>query len=263
MRVCNTDLAKEWGYTMGDSLYKILLVEDEKVIRDAVKAYLEREHYEVVAVGDGQDALDAFEEAETSVMSPFDLVVLDLMLPRVQGEEVCRILRERSNVPIIILTAKSDIEDRVLGLEQGADDYLVKPFSLRELVARVKVLLRRMHPTDDKQAKLLDYGSLIINPDEHVVFANGEQVELTPSEFKLLYLLAQTPGHVFTRMELVEKVLGYSFEGYERTIDSHVKNLRAKIGDDTRSPKWLFTVHGVGYRFLEPNPPENLAQTAV
>ena len=189
---------------MASDAKKILLVEDEKAIRDAVAAYLEREGYWVVGVGDGQSAIEEFEKHQ------FDLVVLDLMLPKIPGERVCRTIRDTSDVPIIMLTAKGEIEDRIIGLELGADDYLIKPFSPRELVARVRALFRRAHQADEPAVEVLDFG------------------------------------------DLVEKVLGYDFEGYERTIDSHVKNLRAKLGDDPKKPKWLYTVHGVGYRFEAP-----------
>ena len=217
---------------------KILLVEDEKAIRDAVAAYLERESYIVRGVGDGQSAVEEFEKHS------FDLVILDLMLPKLSGERVCRAIRETSNVPIIMLTAKGEVEDRIIGLELGADDYLIKPFSPRELVARVRALLRRAHTEAEPALETLDFG-----------LVEGKEVDLTASEFKLLTTLARYPGRVYTRMELVEKVLGYDFEGYERTIDSHVKNLRAKLGDDPRNPRWLYTVHGVGYRFEAPEKP--------
>ena len=194
---------------MSNETRRILLVEDEKAIRDAVTAYLERENYWVTAVGDGQEALEEFSKHH------FDLVILDLMLPRVPGERVCRAIRDNSDVPIIMLTAKGEVEDRIIGLELGADDYLVKPFSPRELVARARALLRRVHADSEPQREVLEFGELTIDVSGH-------------------------------------KVLGYDFEGYERTIDSHVKNLRAKIGDNPRSPKWLHTVHGVGYRFEDP-----------
>ena len=231
---------------MASDAKKILLVEDEKAIRDAVAAYLEREGYWVVGVGDGQSAIEEFEKHQ------FDLVVLDLMLPKIPGERVCRTIRDTSDVPIIMLTAKGEIEDRIIGLELGADDYLIKPFSPRELVARVRALLRRVHSDVEPQREVMDFGELTIDISGHKVLVNGEEVDLTASEFKLLTTLCRYPGRVYSRMELVEKVLGYDFEGYERTIDSHVKNLRAKIGDNPRNPKWLHTVHGVGYRFEDP-----------
>ena len=148
-----------------------------------------------------------------------------------------------------MLTAKGEVEDRIIGLELGADDYLVKPFSPRELVARVRALFRRAHKESEPQPEVLEYGALTIDISGHKILIRGQEVDLTASEFKLLTTLARYPGRVYSRMELVEKVLGYDFEGYERTIDSHVKNLRAKLGDDPRNPHWLFTVHGVGYRF--------------
>ena len=222
---------------------RILIVEDETVIRDAVSAYLERENYAVRGVGDGQSAVEEFQKHS------FDLVILDLMLPKLSGERVCRAIRDVSNVPIIMLTAKGEVEDRIIGLELGADDYLVKPFSPRELVARVRALFRRAHKESEPQPEVLEYGALTIDISGHKILIRGQEVDLTASEFKLLTTLARYPGRVYSRMELVEKVLGYDFEGYERTIDSHVKNLRAKLGDDPRNPHWLFTVHGVGYRF--------------
>ncbi len=229
---------------------RILVVEDEKTIREAVTAYLEKEGYWVTGAADGEAALDAFEKRQ------FDLVVLDLMLPLVSGEEVCRTIRDTSDVPIIMLTAKGEEEDRITGLEIGADDYLVKPFSPRELVARVRALLRRANVTVEPQRDRLVYGPLEIDVAAHKVFLDGEELDLTASEFKLLTTLSRYPGRVYTRMELVEKVLGYDFEGYERTIDSHVKNLRSKLRDEPRSPTFIYTVHGVGYRFDPPQAEE-------
>jgi two-component system, OmpR family, response regulator RegX3 len=225
---------------------RILLVEDEKTIRTTVGAYLEREGYWVTPAADGQIALDEFAKHR------FDLVVLDLMLPRVSGEDVCRAIRDSSDVPIIMLTAKGEEEDRITGLELGADDYLVKPFSPRELVARVRALLRRAHVESEPQRDRLVFDDLVIDVAGHKAFLGGEELDLTASEFKLLTTLSRYPGRVYSRMELVEKVLGYDFEGYERTIDSHVKNLRAKLDDDPREPRFIYTVHGVGYRFEIP-----------
>lgn len=229
---------------------RILVVEDEKSIRDAVTAYLEKEGYWVTPAADGLAALESFDK------HPYDLVVLDLMLPKMSGEQVCAEIRDTSDVPIIMLTAKGEEEDRISGLEIGADDYLVKPFSPRELVARVRALLRRAHVGDEPQRDRLEYGDLEIDVSAHKAFLGGEELELTASEFKLLTTLARYPGRVYSRMELVEKVLGYDFEGYERTIDSHVKNLRAKLHDDPKEPTFIYTVHGVGYRFESPKPAE-------
>ncbi|MCL2807227.1 MAG: response regulator transcription factor [Coriobacteriia bacterium] len=226
---------------MDEESKKILLVEDEKSIRDAVQAYLEHEKYEVTPAEDGVIALERFGKND------FDLVILDLMLPRLSGEQVRNKIRETSMVPIIVLTAKGSIEDRVMNLELGADDYLVKPFSPRELVARVRVLLRRTQ--NDEENQRIDLGDIVIDMIGHKVFEKGAQIDMTASEYKLLVTLAKSPGRVFTRSELVRKVLGYDFEGYERSIDSHIKNLRAKLGEDPKNPKWLFTVHGIGYRF--------------
>ena len=225
---------------------RILLVEDEKAIRDAVGAYLEKEGYWVSAAADGEAAIEAFDKHQ------FDLVILDLMLPKISGEEVCTTIRNSSDVPIIMLTAKGELEDRVAGLGLGADDYLVKPFSPRELVARSRALLRRAHVGDEPQRDRLEFGPLEVDVAGHKAFLGGEELDLTASEFKLLTTLSRYPGRVYSRMELVEKVLGYDFEGYERTIDSHVKNLRSKLGDDPKEPTYLWTVHGVGYRFDPP-----------
>lgn len=233
---------------------RILLVEDEKSIREVVAAYLEREGYWVTSVGDGEAAVEIFDQHQ------FELVVLDLMLPKLSGENVCRHIRDASDVPIIMLTAKGEEEDRIAGLELGADDYLVKPFSPRELVARVRALLRRAHVTEEPQRDRLVFGDLEVDVSSHKAFLGGRELELTASEFKLLTTLARYPGRVYSRMELVEKVLGYDFEGYERTIDSHVKNLRAKLDDDPRDPTFIYTVHGVGYRFEAPRDAEDDAE---
>lgn len=232
---------------MNPGTKRILLVEDEKNIREAITAYLEKEGYWSTAVEDGKEALDEFNKHD------FDLIVLDLMLPVISGERVCKVIREVSDVPIIMLTAKGEIENRIIGLELGADDYLVKPFSPRELIARIKALLRRSNADREPLREEMVYGNLTIDMSGHKVLIDGEEVDLTASEFKLLTTLARYPGRVYSRMELVEKVLGYDFEGYERTIDSHVKNLRAKLGDNPRDPKWLHTIHGVGYRFEDPS----------
>lgn len=231
---------------MGSEAKRILLVEDEKSIRDVVAAYLEKEGFWVTTAVDGQAALDAFAAKQ------FDIVILDLMLPKVSGEEVCQSIRNESDVPVIMLTAKGEIDDRITGLNLGADDYLVKPFSPRELVARVRAILRRANADVEPLREKLVFGDLEIDITAHRTTLAGKEVDLTASEFKLLTTLARYPGRVYSRMELVERVLGYDFEGYERTVDSHIKNLRAKIGDDPRDPRFIFTVHGVGYRFEAP-----------
>ncbi len=221
----------------------ILVVDDERKIRDLVRAYLEREGYSVLLAESGQDALDVAGRA-----SP-DLVVLDLMLPDLSGEEVARSLRSVSDVPIIMLTAKAAEEDRVAGLRLGADDYLAKPFSPRELVARVEAVLRRARGGRAESALSFDGGKLIVDPETREVTLGGMPATLTRSEFDLLLALASRPGRVFSRYELVTRVQGYDYEGYERTIDAHVKNLRRKLGDDPRDPRYVVTVTGVGYKF--------------
>ena len=225
---------------------RILLVEDEAQTRSVVEAYLERDGYWVTAVGDGARALEAFG------VHRYDAIVLDLNLPEVPGEEVCKRIRDVSDVPIIMLTAKGAEEERIAGLDLGADDYLVKPFSPRELVARVRALLRRSRPETEPQRSHVAYGPLEIDLAGHKVYVDREEIDLTASEYKLLTTLTRYPGRVYSRMELVEKVLGYDFEGYERAIDSHVKNLRAKLADDPKEPRFIHTVFGVGYRFDPP-----------
>ncbi|MDR0350069.1 MAG: response regulator transcription factor [Coriobacteriales bacterium] len=234
------------------SIQHILLVEAEQEAREALAALLERENFLVTAVEDGKMALDEFSQSAqriSGVQRAYDLVLLSLMLPKLSGEKVCKAIRSSSDVPLIMLSVKGEVEDRIAGLELGADDYLVKPFSPRELVARIRALIRRSRIVEEPQRETLKFDGLTISIPLHRVKIGRREPELTVSEFKLLVTLARFPGRVYTRAELVEKVLGYDFEGYERTIDSHIKNLRAKLGDDSRQPRWLFTVHGVGYRF--------------
>jgi len=220
----------------------ILIVEDEKKISEIVRAYLEKEGYRIKLAETGEQALKLLKDT-------YDLVILDLMLPDIQGEELCRIIREGSDVPVIILTAKSGEDDRVRGLGIGADDYVVKPFSPRELVARVMAQLRR---SGRAKKRLLSYnlGALKIDVMNHEVFKDGVMVVLTPTEFKILFSLADQPGRVFSREQLVAIAQGFDFEGYDRTIDAHVKNLRHKIEKDSRDPEFIKTVYGVGYKFM-------------
>ncbi len=223
---------------------RILIIDDERSVHDVARAYLERESYEVMSAIGGRDGL-----ALSRALRP-SLVVLDLMLPDLSGEDVCTELRRDSDVPIVMLTARSSEDDRINGLEIGADDYLVKPFSPRELVARVRALLRRAGGAGEANEPVLslDHGRLCLDPDRHQAIVDGRRVELTPSEFKLLLTLARTPGRVFSRFELINRVQGHDYDGYERTIDAHVKNLRRKVEPDPHAPRWLQTVHGVGYR---------------
>jgi two-component system, OmpR family, response regulator RegX3 len=226
---------------------RILLVEDEARIAEVVQSYLERDGYMVVAHVSGEDALADFERR------PADLVVLDLMLPGISGEDVCRRLRERSDVPILMLTARDGEEDLLRGLQIGADDYMTKPFSPRELSARVRALLRRAHSEREPQADVMvrGGGGLRIDAGRRRVHLDQREVELTESEFRLLLTLARFPGRAYSRYELINKVQGYDFEGYERTIDAHIKNLRRKLGEDARRPRFVETVYGMGYRFRE------------
>jgi DNA-binding response OmpR family regulator len=220
----------------------ILLVEDERKLRDLVRSYLERAGFAVLSTGSGAEALTLVESA-----SP-DLLILDLGLPDVAGETVAREIRAAGPTPILMLTAKSGEEDRVKGLEAGADDYVTKPFSPREVVLRVQAILRRGgQATPDAIAS---YGSGVLQIDEakHVLTVRGEPVDLTPTEWGILVALANAPGRVYSRFELVNRVRGYEFDGYERIIDSHVKNLRRKVEQDAANPEIVQTVLGGGYR---------------
>ncbi|PZD96752.1 DNA-binding response regulator [Paenibacillus sambharensis] len=224
--------------------YKVLVVDDEENILSVVRAYLEKSGYQVYVAETGQSALQLFTHIEP------DLVILDLMLPDTSGEDVCRAIRRESNVPIIMLTAKIQEDDKINGLMIGADDYIAKPFSPRELVARVFTLLRRSKGEAERKEAVIKFSGsqLMIYPDTHNVTLQGEPVALTPIEFKLLVALASYPKKVFSRLELVNQIQGYSYEGYERTVDVHIKNLRHKLGDDPKQPVYIATVFGVGYR---------------
>ncbi|MBN4059522.1 response regulator transcription factor [Acidimicrobium ferrooxidans] len=221
----------------------VLVVEDEVKIREMLRSYLEREGLDVLTTGSGAEALTLIEQTAP------DLVLLDLRLPDITGEEVAREVRRTSNVPILMLTAKSAEADRIRGLELGADDYVTKPFSPRELVLRIQALLRRGGAEPAVSRTSFGGGDVVIDEDRREVLVRGVAVELTPTEWGLLAALAGTPGRVFSRFELINRVRGYEYEGYERTIDSHVKNLRRKIEIDSRDPAIIETVLGVGYRF--------------
>jgi two-component system alkaline phosphatase synthesis response regulator PhoP len=219
----------------------ILVVDDEPQIADLLRSYLQREGFTVEQAADGEAALSA-----VSRLRP-DLVILDLMLPRVDGREVCRRIRAESTTPIIMLTARDEETDKLLGLELGADDYVTKPFSPREVVARVRAVLRR--GAREGGATLIRAGDLTIDLRAHEVTLAGRRVEVTPTEFRLLETLASHPNQVFTRMQLIDRVQGHAFEGYERTVDAHIKNLRGKVEPDPRTPRYILTVYGVGYKF--------------
>jgi two-component system OmpR family response regulator len=220
---------------------KILVVDDEKKIVEILKAYLEREGYRVSVAYDGRAALDSVHS------NPPDLMILDLMLPEVSGWDVCRELCRSLDLPVIILSARDDTTDKILGLELGADDYITKPFEPKEVVSRVKAVLRRSESrTASKNG--LKVGDLVIDIDKRLVQRAETRIELTPIEFDLLRVMAENPGRVFSRMQLLDKVQGDAYEGYERTIDSHIKNLRKKIELDPEHPLYVITVYGIGYK---------------
>jgi two-component system alkaline phosphatase synthesis response regulator PhoP len=222
----------------------VLVVDDEPRIVELARDYLEHAGYRVLTAADGETALAAVDRDRP------DLVVLDLGLPEVDGLEVTRRVRRTSRVPIVMLTARDDELDRILGLELGADDYLTKPFSPRELVARVRAVLRRGEPADP-DAEVIRAGDVLIDVPRMHVQAAGRVVELTATEFQLLATLARRPGRIFTRDQLLDALHGVAFESYERAIDTHVKNLRRKLEPDPRRPRYVLTVYGVGYRFAD------------
>ena len=219
----------------------ILVVDDDRKLVELIKLYLERDGYRVLTAYDGQEALELARERRPN------LIILDLMLPKIDGLNVCEILRRESEVPIIMLTAKTTEQDRITGLDLGADDYITKPFSLGELLARVRAVLRRAEGREGPEE--LIYGELRIDFRRHEVSLGGKPVDLTPTEFRLLAALAREPGRAFTRLQLIHEALGYDFTGFERTIDVHIKNLRRKIEPDPRNPRYIKTIFGVGYRF--------------
>ena len=223
---------------------RIVIIDDEPWVHEVVRGYLEREGYIVYSASTGAEGLELANRKEP------DLLVLDLMLPDVSGEQICRQVRSQSDVAILMLTAKAHEDERIAGLELGADDYLTKPFSPRELVARVKAILRRAETADTPLVAQLsfDEGRLQVDTTRHEVLLDGAPVPLTPSEYKLLVTLARYPGRVYSRLELVSRIQGHDHAGYERTIDVHVKNLRKKIEVDPRTPRYVQTVQGVGYR---------------
>jgi len=222
---------------------KILIVDDEKPIVDSIKYTLYKEGYDVVVAYDGEDALEKFKKENP------DLIILDIMLPKLSGLEVCRIIRRTSNVPIIMLTAKGEDMDKVIGLELGADDYVSKPFSLRELVARIKAILRRTKlPVNSSKAKeKLEFDDVVIDIKGRIVTKKGVQVELSPKEFDLLVTLAENEGRVMSREYLLSHVWGEDFYGDDRTVDVHIRWLREKLEDDPSNPKYIQTVRGIGY----------------
>lgn len=228
-----------------ENIKTILIVDDEKKILDIVEAYLKKEGFNVFTAMDGEMGFEIFKD------NIIHLVVLDLMLPKLSGEEVCERIRAISDIPIIMLTAKTDVEDRIQGLSIGADDYLTKPFSARELVSRVNALLRRSYRGESPLADhiTLNERDLEIDVKKFEVKKKGELVNLTPNEFKILKVLLTNPGQVFTREQLLENAFGMDFEGFDRTIDTHIKNIRQKIEDNLKKPIYINSIYGVGYKF--------------
>ncbi|HEX3029290.1 MAG TPA: response regulator transcription factor [Clostridia bacterium] len=224
---------------------KVLLVDDEQKIIEVVKSYFEYSGYEVLEAYNGKQAFEVFEKTDLS------LIVLDLMLPDMTGEEICKKIRKQSRVPIIMLTAKVEEEDILKGLDIGADDYVTKPFSPKQLVARATAVLRRTSEDPVPLSNLFSFngGDLKIDNLSYEVRKNNKVVFLTPNEYKILMAMIKYPKKTFTREELISMALGDDFEGYDRTVDTHVKNLRQKIETDPKAPKYILTVHGVGYRF--------------
>lgn len=229
---------------MNDTI-NILVVDDECTILEVIKAYLEKEHFKIYTAADGEEAIEIFKKENIKLM------VLDLMLPKISGEEVCRRIRSISDIPIIMLTAKIEEDDKIEGLAMGADDYLTKPFSVRELVGRIRALLRRAYRDDNPLADYLVFndGDLEIDVRKMKVKKKSKEIDITPYEFKVLVALLTNPGQVFTREQLVKKAFGIEYEGFDRTVDSYIKNVRHKIEDDTKNPKYISTVYGVGYKF--------------
>jgi len=223
---------------------RILVVDDEEWVLRLIQGYLEQAGFNVATAADGTGALAKF-----NTYRP-DLVVLDWMLPGLDGIEVAKRIRQQSNVPIIMLTARADEGDRIKGLELGADDYVVKPFSARELEARVRAVLRRSQGDPGRPA-VLEFGDIRLDIDQHEAWLSGRRVELSPMEFDLLVFLMEHPGRVFTRLELLEALRGTTYESFERSIDSHVKRLRQKIEPDPKTPRYVKTVFGVGYKFAK------------
>lgn len=226
----------------GERVNNILIIEDEEKVLEVLKGYLEKEGYTVYCASKGLDGIRLFNNVD------FKLVILDLMLPDIDGEEICRVIRKISDVHIFMLTAKGTLSHRIEGFNIGADEYLVKPFSPRELTARVNALFRRLG--DVKESVIsVDNGEFLINGEKRSVKIKGREVQLTPNEFDILYILAVNRGKVLTREQLIERVFGLEFEGYDRTIDVHIKNIRKKIEEDSRNPRYVITVTRVGYKF--------------
>lgn len=225
---------------------KVLVVDDDEKILKVLTAYLAKAEYKVETAQEGWDAV-----TKVAQLKP-DVVLLDIMLPGLDGWGVCKEIRRTSDVPIIMLTARDEETDRIIGLEIGADDYVTKPFSPREVIARIRAILRRVQPNGRRTSEEADLhrGNLTLQLRNHILTVKDKPVAVTPTEYKLLELFMSHPGQVFSRLQLIEKVQGYAFEGYERTVDSHIKNLRKKLGDSSGEPQYIQTIYGVGYKLV-------------
>lgn len=245
------ELPKRPPRTEIGQMSRILVVEDEELIRDMVVLALEAEGYAIATAADGRTALASLQNAESnSGELPFDLLILDLMLPQINGLDVCRLLRHQgSSIPILILSAKGSETDRVLGLEVGADDYLTKPFSMRELIARCRALLRRQRLVSLPQLPMLQFKEITLYPQECRVIVRGQEVNLSPKEFRLLELFMNHPRRVWSREHLLDQVWGADFVGDSKTVDVHIRWLREKLEHDPSHPEYVVTVRGFGYRF--------------
>lgn len=222
----------------------ILIVDDEAKLRQMIRVYLEQENYRVVEAGNGRDAIFVARETQP------DLIILDLMMPEMNGYEFMRTYSKEADVPVIMLTAKVEDQDKILGLELGADDYVTKPFNVRELTARVRAVLRRGQRAA-AEPDVLRAADIVLDRSKVTVTVRERRVELTRSEFELLAVLMSSPGRVFSRLDLLDRMSGDAYEGYERTIDVHIRNLRSKIEDDPKRPQYIETVYGMGYRFAQ------------
>lgn len=225
---------------------RILVVDDEHKLREMISSYLQNDGYETVEAENGNSAVQTIKNDQ------IDMVLLDIMMPEMDGYEALKEIRSiQKKLPIIMLTAKTDEIDKIVGLEMGADDYITKPFSLRELSARIKAVLRRAtnEDSDVEEDEILEYGEIMINLSTYEVFVSGKRINLTPTEFKILAALAQKPGRVYSRLQLMNVAFGETYANYERSIDTHVSNLRRKIEYDPHNPQYIHTMYGIGYRF--------------
>ena len=223
--------------------HKILVVDDEEKLREMVRNYLTNDGFIVIEAADGAEAIELHQKERP------DLVVLDWMMPGVNGLDVCKSIRQLGNTPVIMLTAKTEEVDKLLGLELGADDYITKPFSLRELVARIKAVLRRTLAGIPARDEIIKIKEMEVDMEGREVRVKNKKIDLTPTEFKILNVLAGSPGRVYSRLQLLDAAFGFAYEGYERSIDTHVSNLRKKIEPDPANPEYILTVYGAGYRF--------------